>query len=208
MKVLQITAGAAGMFCGSCTRDNALARALIARGHDVTLVPVYTPTTPGRAERQSRSCAVRRNQRLPAAALCFLQKDASHPRPPAGFSASDRRVRRPRHFDRRAHARRPDDLDARGGARSAAEGVREAGGMDPRRAAARCDHAAEFAADRAGRAAETGLQPSGVLPAAGRGALHRRARAAVLRAGAGDDSTAGRHRRSVSGRQRLLQPTS
>ena len=46
MKVLQITAGAAGMFCGSCTRDNALARELIARGHDVTLVPVYTPTTP------------------------------------------------------------------------------------------------------------------------------------------------------------------
>ena len=28
------------------TRDNALARELIARGHDVTLVPVYTPTTP------------------------------------------------------------------------------------------------------------------------------------------------------------------
>lgn len=46
MKVLQITAGAAGMFCGSCTRDNALARELLARGHDVTLVPVYTPTTP------------------------------------------------------------------------------------------------------------------------------------------------------------------
>lgn len=34
------------MFCGSCTRDNALARELLARGHDVTLVPVYTPTTP------------------------------------------------------------------------------------------------------------------------------------------------------------------
>jgi glycosyltransferase involved in cell wall biosynthesis len=46
MKVLQITAGAAGMYCGSCTRDNALARELIARGHDVTLVPVYTPTSP------------------------------------------------------------------------------------------------------------------------------------------------------------------
>ena len=46
MKILQITAGAAGMFCGSCTRDNALARELLARGHDVTLVPVYTPTSP------------------------------------------------------------------------------------------------------------------------------------------------------------------
>jgi len=46
MRILQITAGAAGMFCGSCTRDNALARELLARGHDVTLVPVYTPTSP------------------------------------------------------------------------------------------------------------------------------------------------------------------
>src|SRR5678815_3402363 len=46
MKILQITAGAAGMFCGSCTRDNALARELLTRGHDVTLVPVYTPTSP------------------------------------------------------------------------------------------------------------------------------------------------------------------
>src|SRR5687767_1046570 len=34
------------MYCGSCTRDNALARELLKRGHDVTLVPVYTPTRP------------------------------------------------------------------------------------------------------------------------------------------------------------------
>jgi glycosyltransferase involved in cell wall biosynthesis len=46
MRILQITAGAAGMYCGSCTRDNALARELLARGHEVTLVPVYTPTRP------------------------------------------------------------------------------------------------------------------------------------------------------------------
>ena len=31
------------MYCGSCLRDNALASELIARGHDVTLVPLYTP---------------------------------------------------------------------------------------------------------------------------------------------------------------------
>jgi glycosyltransferase involved in cell wall biosynthesis len=46
MRILTVTAGAAGMYCGSCTRDNALARELTARGHDVTLVPVYTPTRP------------------------------------------------------------------------------------------------------------------------------------------------------------------
>jgi glycosyltransferase involved in cell wall biosynthesis len=44
MRVLSITAGAASMYCGSCLRDNALARELLARGHDVTLQPVYTPT--------------------------------------------------------------------------------------------------------------------------------------------------------------------
>jgi glycosyltransferase involved in cell wall biosynthesis len=44
MRILQITAGAAGMYCGSCLLDNALATELLARGHDVLLLPVYTPT--------------------------------------------------------------------------------------------------------------------------------------------------------------------
>jgi len=44
MRIVSITAGAAGMYCGSCARDNSLAAELIRRGHDVTLVPVYTPT--------------------------------------------------------------------------------------------------------------------------------------------------------------------
>jgi glycosyltransferase involved in cell wall biosynthesis len=43
MKILSITAGAGGMYCGSCLRDNALAAELITRGHDVTLLPLYTP---------------------------------------------------------------------------------------------------------------------------------------------------------------------
>src|SRR5438128_5138186 len=49
MKILSITAGAAGMYCGSCSRDNALAVELLARGHDVTLLPLYTPTNPDEA---------------------------------------------------------------------------------------------------------------------------------------------------------------
>ncbi|HYG12059.1 MAG TPA: glycosyltransferase family 4 protein [Pyrinomonadaceae bacterium] len=44
MKILYLTAGAANMYCGSCLRDNALATELIAQGHDVMLLPVYTPT--------------------------------------------------------------------------------------------------------------------------------------------------------------------
>ena len=31
------------MYCGSCLRDNAMAAELLRRGHDVTLVPLYTP---------------------------------------------------------------------------------------------------------------------------------------------------------------------
>src|SRR5262245_8687549 len=46
MNILSITAGAAGMYCGSCLRDNALAVELLARGHQVTLLPLYTPTNP------------------------------------------------------------------------------------------------------------------------------------------------------------------
>jgi glycosyltransferase involved in cell wall biosynthesis len=44
MRILSITAGAAGMYCGSCLRDNALAAELISEGHDVILLPLYTPT--------------------------------------------------------------------------------------------------------------------------------------------------------------------
>ena len=43
MHLALITAGGAGMFCGSCMHDNTLARALRAAGHEVTLIPLYTP---------------------------------------------------------------------------------------------------------------------------------------------------------------------
>ncbi len=43
MKIAYVTAGAAGMYCGSCMRDNTLAAALIAQGHDCLLIPTYTP---------------------------------------------------------------------------------------------------------------------------------------------------------------------
>lgn len=43
MKIAYITAGAAGMYCGTCLHDNSLATALIDRGHEVSLTPTYTP---------------------------------------------------------------------------------------------------------------------------------------------------------------------
>ncbi len=42
-KAVFLTAGAAGMYCGSCMHDNSLAKALQARGLDCLLQPIYTP---------------------------------------------------------------------------------------------------------------------------------------------------------------------
>jgi glycosyltransferase involved in cell wall biosynthesis len=43
MKIAYITAGAAGMYCGSCMHDNTLVAALQGQGHDALLIPTYTP---------------------------------------------------------------------------------------------------------------------------------------------------------------------
>ena len=44
MNIAYITAGAGAMYCGSCLRDNALAAQLVKSGHEIHLIPVYTPT--------------------------------------------------------------------------------------------------------------------------------------------------------------------
>src|SRR6266436_905429 len=43
MRIAYITAGAAGMYCGSCIHDNTLVATLQAQGHDALLIPTYTP---------------------------------------------------------------------------------------------------------------------------------------------------------------------
>jgi glycosyltransferase involved in cell wall biosynthesis len=43
MKIAIITAGGAGMFCGSCMQDNTLVRALRMADTDALLLPTYTP---------------------------------------------------------------------------------------------------------------------------------------------------------------------
>jgi glycosyltransferase involved in cell wall biosynthesis len=43
MRIAYITAGAGGMYCGSCLHDNTLAAALIDLGHDALLIPTYLP---------------------------------------------------------------------------------------------------------------------------------------------------------------------
>ena len=44
-RIVYLTAGAGGMYCGSCLNDNTLARALTKLGVDIQLVPTYTPIT-------------------------------------------------------------------------------------------------------------------------------------------------------------------
>ncbi len=50
MRVAYITAGAAGTVCGNCLSDNALAAALMRLGHDVVLLPAYTPVLTDEAD--------------------------------------------------------------------------------------------------------------------------------------------------------------
>ena len=45
LRVVYLTAGAGGMYCGSCLNDNTLAKALSQLGVDIQLVPTYTPIT-------------------------------------------------------------------------------------------------------------------------------------------------------------------
>lgn len=43
IKTVYLVAGAGGMYCGTCLRDNRLAATMIRQGRDVVLVPLYTP---------------------------------------------------------------------------------------------------------------------------------------------------------------------
>ncbi|HEY3174276.1 MAG TPA: glycosyltransferase family 4 protein [Candidatus Polarisedimenticolia bacterium] len=43
MRIAYVSAGAAGMLCGSCLHDNTLAAAIRRLGHDIALIPTYTP---------------------------------------------------------------------------------------------------------------------------------------------------------------------
>ncbi len=43
LKIVHLVSGAGGMYCGSCMHAGTLAAALVRAGHDVTLLPLYTP---------------------------------------------------------------------------------------------------------------------------------------------------------------------
>lgn len=45
MKIVQLTPGAGGMYCGNCFRDNAMVAELRRQGHDTLMLPLYLPMT-------------------------------------------------------------------------------------------------------------------------------------------------------------------
>ena len=205
MRILSITAGAAGMYCGSCSRDNALAVELLARGHDVTLLPLYTPTTTDETN-------VSRDQVLFGGISIYLQQHLALFRKTPRFL--DRLWDSPRVI--RAFASRSISTDPkllgdlmismlegrRGVLRKEFDKLLEwlAG-----RAGAGRHQPAELAAHRPGGAAARRAEAAGLLHAAGRGSLSRRPHRAVSPARARPDSPAGARRRSLHRRQRLLR---
>jgi len=101
MKILHLVAGAGGMYCGSCLQGNTLCRALQQAGHDITLVPVYTPL---RTDEENVSTA-----RVAMGGLnVFLQQHSSLARHlPA---AVDRLLDRPGLLGRLGGSTRPERL--------------------------------------------------------------------------------------------------
>ena len=75
MRILALTAGAARMYCGSCLRDNTLAAELRRQGHDVLLLPLYTPTRTDQANVSSPEVF------LNGISVCLCQEAAFFRRP-------------------------------------------------------------------------------------------------------------------------------
>ncbi|MGV3771964.1 MAG: glycosyltransferase family 4 protein, partial [Verrucomicrobiales bacterium] len=53
MKIVQITPGAGGMYCGNCFRDNAMVREMRKQGHEATMLSLYLPMTLEEADQSS-----------------------------------------------------------------------------------------------------------------------------------------------------------
>ena len=143
VKILFVTAGAAGMYCGSCLRDNALAAELKSRGHDVLLVPLYTPTLTDEPNVSEERVALWRHQRLSAAAIRGVSQAAAAARSAAGFALAHQGGGVRIDLHRSAVAWRADHLDAQRRRRLSAQGVREAARVAGDGSAARRHPAAE-----------------------------------------------------------------
>ena len=134
-----------------------------------------------RGQRQPESGVVWRDQRLHAAASGAVPEHAALPGSVVGLAAGHQRVRQPVNFHRPEAARRSHDFDARGAARRAPKGVRQAARLADGRTGSRCRQSAELDAHRPGAAARRHAEAAGLLHAARRGSLSRRSVGTVSR---------------------------
>ena len=127
MKILAITAGAAQMYCGSCIRDNALAAELKSQGHDVILLPIYTPTLTDEPNVSEDKVFFGGISVYLEQHSALLPQDPLAARPAVGFAVGAEAGLEA--LDRRepAAAGRDDDLHAARRGRPSAQGNRKAG---------------------------------------------------------------------------------
>ena len=111
MRILSLTAGAAGMYCGRCLRDNALARNSSGRG-TTSCSPIYTPTLTDEGNVSPGKGVLRRHQRLPPAALPDLPETARFRRQAVGIQMGLKLATSGSISGRSETARRDDCFDA------------------------------------------------------------------------------------------------
>ena len=163
------------MYCGSCLRDNALAaRAAWRAGHDVVLLPVYTPTRTDEDNVSRLARLLRRHQRLPEQHVAALPQDAGDARLHLGRAGRDPARDRPRRLGRSRAAGRPDGLDAARRAGPPAQGVRASCSRYlKQQAALRRGRSADVAARSLAPPLRRELRRPGRLHAPGRGPVPR-----------------------------------
>ena len=125
------------MYCGTCLRDNSLARELIRQGHDVLLVPMYTPTLTDDENVSSEriffggiSVYLQQHYPLFRKLPAFLDKAV-------GLEVGAETGHFPVHFGRPDAARRDDRVHASGRAGLSGQGNSEAPRLAGHRAACR-----------------------------------------------------------------------
>ena len=206
MRIISITAGAGGMYCGSCIRDNTLAKSLRAvSGTRCCSCPLYTPP---RTDEPSVS-----EHRVFFGGISVYLEQYSRPlsrhtladRPFVGGAVAAARGVAARRADATGATGRVDRVGARGSARPSAEGVRQARPLAALRAAAGRDRHLQLHADLAGPRAQGSDRLRHLLHAAGGGHLPGPSRRAVPLPSAGADPGARPVGRPVRRGQRLLR---
>ena len=89
LKIIQLTPGAGGMYCGNCFRDNALVTEFRRSGHDALMVPLYLPLTLDEASHSTLPPCCSSTCCLPAASVTTVVAGRSADRCAASAAGSN-----------------------------------------------------------------------------------------------------------------------